>query len=681
MKKLYIILLSFLSMQQAYGGITFFDNTSAIVVNQSGLFYNGGSVAQSTISTGKLELTMPTNLKGNKIFFQDGSYSNGNFDVIFTATYDPSNTYSIQMVSPSTANFTILGTMYERIGVIGSKNTIEGLPVFGSPGAINLTGNSTVISMDIQGPLNQNIVLASTLSLAADLQLEDNITVSGTGSIKFNDFNLILGKKDLTWTNTLTMISASNLELNSTNHLYGRWYFTGNSDIVGNTFTLDLTSGGIIYIGRNTTLRMTNLILDGLGSGNIVFQDLSSQLELFNVVINMDRTRTFTTGNVLASGPVTVVTGTNFLVFSNRSSLTVDGTTVLYNTLSFNNQNNIQFQSRFANEGLIHGGTVQILVSQVDGDYQIDTNTMLDQNLIVTPLNRLQVNQSTTITGAGFGFTFGLTTSASNPATAPIFYIAPGKQALFSNINLINFPIQNNSLGKGYQLIFGDLTTVQLGQNGTLTDTWMFQGRTVLDGGGNILKLGAAGQILIRPGSSLLLNNITIQDVSGGQIRCVDNTGTITFGNILLTQDGNFTLSNGKFDVIGVAEFSGTSTFIYNGNRTCNITSFGTLCFDEGMAFSYDPRIANRDLINMQTIDATLCFHSAAYGSSTTGMRLTNGTLIFSGKCHQFNVGAKALSQGVAFGNGNSINDLSIRFLAQGELDVDSGVLVYQNQN
>jgi len=675
------LLLCLLTAHYAQCKVTFFDSSSYIVSQGTSVFNNAGSAAQSQIATGSLLLGMPSNLTGNKMYFNKGNYTNDTFNVVMTATYDPSNTFSIQMVGSSILNFMTIGTMYERIQVQNSNNIIEGLPVFANPTPIKLSGASAALTMDIQGPLNQNILLASTLILGGDLNLEDNVIVSGPGTIKFNDFNLIVGKKDVLWTDTLTMINASNLELNSTNKLRGTWNFTGAGDIVGNTFTLDLTGGGILRIQSGTTLRMTNLILKGLGSGSIVFTDLTSKLQLFNVIIDMDGSKTFTTGIVDAIGPVTVVTGTNFLTFQNRATLTVDGTTVLYNTLSFNNQNNIRFQSRFANEGLINGGSVQILVSQVDGDYQIDTNTTLDQNLIVSTLNRLQINQSTTITGAGFEFSFALSSSAANPDQAPVFFIAPGKTATFQNITLDNFPIQFNSIPASSQLIFGDLTTVNLGQNGTLTNTWMFQGRTVLNGGGNIMQIGAAGQILLRPGASLLLNNITLQDVSGNQIRCMDNTSTISFGNILWKQDGNFTLSNGQFDVIGVTEFSGTSTFQYSGNRTCNITSFGTMCFDEGMAFSYAPRINNRDLIKMQNVDSTLCFNSASIGSTVTGMRLTNGTLMLSGRCHMYNAGAKALSQGISFGNNISANDLTVRFLAQGELYISSGVFVYANQN
>jgi hypothetical protein len=607
------------------------------------------------------------------------------FNVVMTATYDPSSSYSIQLNTPaSELNFTTIGTMYESIQIGGgTNNVIEGLPYLRTSNAIQVL-SGTVLTMNLQGPLNQNITLESggILQLGGDLELDDYVSItSGPGTVKFNDFNLILGKKDLMWTNTLTMVSASNLELNSTNSLYGRWYFQGDSNIVGNTNILDLTSSGRINIGRGTTLRMTDLVLNGLGYGNIIFHDSSSRLELYNVVINMDGSRTFTIGNMYVAGPTTIVTGTNFLYFNNSALLTVDTTTLLYDTLSFNNQNNIQFGSLAANESLLNGGTVQILVSQPLGDYIIATNTTLDQNLIVSTLNRLIINQSTTITGAGFEFSFNLSSSAARPSEAPVFFIAPNKTVMFQNITLENFPIQNTSQPGSSQLIFGNNTTVVLGQNGTLTTTWMFEGQAILNGGGNILSMGDYGQILVRSGSSLLLTNITIQDLSNGQIRCIDNTSTISFGNTLIKLDNTYTLSNGEFDVVGVTEFSGTSTFAYAGNRTCNITTFGTLSFDQGMAFSYQPRIANRDLISMATQDSTLAFNAASIGSTTTGMRLTNGTLIIAGRCNQYNAGAKAQSQGISWGNGIPANDLTVRFFAEGELNIESGVFVYANQN
>ena len=334
MKKIYrVMLFGLLTTQAAQCSITFFDATSYIVSTGSALFSNSGSVGQSQIATGSLWLGVPTNVTGSNLVFNQGNYTNGNFNVVMTAVYDPTSSPTIQMSGSAKLNFTTIGTLYEKIQVSGTHNVIEGLPFFGTPNALNVLSGG-VLTMDLQGPLNQNIVLASgsVLSLGGNLELEDNILITGPGTVNFNDFNLILGKKDLSWTNTLTMLAASNLELNSTNSLYGRWYFQGDSNIVGNTNILDLTPDGRIDIGRGTTLRMTNLVLNGLGSGRIRVHDASSKLELYNVVINMDSSTTFTIGSVYAAGPVTVVTGTNFLYFTNQAVLTVDTTTVLYDT-------------------------------------------------------------------------------------------------------------------------------------------------------------------------------------------------------------------------------------------------------------------------------------------------------------------------------------------------------------
>jgi len=674
MKKIYGLLwLMLLTSQAIYCGFTFFDESSAIVVRGAGIFQNFGSPAQSNITTGKLQLAMSTNLTGSPIFFDQGTYSDGIFNVVMTSTYDPNHTFSIQMVSPSKLRFSTIGNMYEQVEVRGSNNRIEGLPFFVTPKAIQLKGKTAVVTMDLQSQLNQSIVLASDVSLAADLALGDGIIITGSGSIFYNGFNLITGHKDLLWTDTLTMVNGKNLELNGDSKLRGQWIFKGDGNIVGNTFTLDLTNGGTIRVRSGSTLRLTNVIIKGLGTGTILLDDLTSKLQLFNVVFDMDKNVTYTTGIWDAIGPVTVVTRDHFLTFDQRGTLTVDRTTVFYDPLSFNDLNNIQFTSRFANQGVLNGGSVQKIRSLIVSDYQIDVNTILDRDLAVSTLKKLRVNQSTSITGSGFGFSF-----ARNQKT-PVFFVSPNKKAVFNDILLSGFPIEKTSLGAGSQLIFGDKTIITLGENGILNDTWTFSGQAILDGGGNIMELGT-GQLLVRPGSSLLLNNITIQNINGSNIRCMDNTSTISLGTMLWTQDGIFTFTRGNIDVIGVTEVAGTSTFVYASNRACRITTFGTFCFDEGMAFSYDPPTNNRTLIQMDDFDATLCFHSASLASSLTGMRLTKGTLIISGHCRVFNIGAKALSQGITFGDGITADDLTIRYLAQGKLDINSGVLVHNQQ-
>jgi hypothetical protein len=67
--------------------------------------------------------------------------------------------------------------------------------------------------------------------------------------------------------------------------------------------------------------------------------------------------------------------------------------------------------------------------------------------------------------------------------------------------------------------------------------------------------------------------------------------------------------------------------------------------------------------------------------STTTGMRLTRGTLIADHKNFLDNAGATSISEGFAFGDGNPDHDLSIEVKPGGSLNLIAGQWDYQNSN
>lgn len=666
----------------AYGGFTFFDESSVIVVNQTGVLNNQSPPGSTIIDTGKLLLTNGNNLIGNRIAFNNGILSDGNYEVVLTAGYDPNTTYSIQMTSPSRFRATVPGTIYERVRVDGTNNRMQGLPTFGSPNAITFGAPTSQLKIAIQSELNQNAVLASTLFLDASLTLGDDVTITGSGTINFNNNNLNLGPKDLIWTNTLLMLNAKNLELNSKNKVYGQWIFKNDAQIVGNNYVLDLSSGATIRVNPNTTLRLSNIIVNGLGSGRILLDGLSARLELFNAVIAMNGNYTVTTGIWSVVGETTVVTGNNFLEFDQRGTLTVDQTTLIYDNLGFLDRNNIDLHvirtspEVGPNYALVNGGSIRKQRSLPLGDYIISKDTTLDTEVIISPLRKLIVSQDALIDGGGFHYNF-----SRNPGET-VVTLDPGTRTQFRNVLLDGFPLENLAQASNAQLVFGgSSTTVILRENGILNNTWMFTGTAVLDGSGKILELGPLGRLVVRPGSSLLIDNITIRGINGSKISCMDNTSTLSIGTTTWAFDDLFTFTNSSFNVIGTWDLVGTQTFVYRSSRPSVITRFGTLNLDSGMAFSYDPPIANRDLIVMENNESIFSMDNSTLITTQTGMRLTNGLLLINRQCTLLNDGGVADSQAFMFGNGILANDLTVQIGASATLTVSTGKLVYNNQS
>src|SRR5207244_1655612 len=168
----------------------------------------------------------------------------------------------------------------------------------------------------------------------------------------------------------------------------------------------------------------------------------------------------------------------------------------------------------------------------------------------------------------------------SRQPSAPIVIINDNQAATFTNILLKDFPVAFTTFGTNSYLTFGHLTTVEIGQSGILSNPWQFQGQTILNGQGKTIQFSGNGAIVLRPGSSILLDNITFQSLSGMKIRCLDSRCTVSIGNIIWKQTGDFTFTQGKIEVIGIWDLQGTSTFAYQSSGTRTINNFGMINLD-----------------------------------------------------------------------------------------------------
>ncbi|MCB9493382.1 MAG: hypothetical protein H6679_03845 [Epsilonproteobacteria bacterium] len=670
--------LLFFSFNALNAALTFSDLSSKITFEGSASL----KVTSTGLSpiTGTLEKNPGTTWTGAEIPFDGGVITDGDYEIKFTGTYDPSSTYSYLLnggTASKAASFFVIdpGFIAERILVSGSNNRLEGFPRFEPALPVKLSAATTVLRVAVQNELNKGIELSGgKVILDNNLAFGDSVQFADEGTIDFNGFNLVLGQKDLIWTTTLMLMGAKNFVLNADNRLTGEWIFDGDAQIIGNNNVIDFSGGGRIRVKAGTELRMTNVALRGLGSGSLQFDDKTARVELFDVAIEMDDDVTFTIGGFKAVGPVRVITGDFFLTYDPASCLTVDGTTMVYDNLDFNDNNNIRFTNELNSKILLRGGSIRKEESLELGDLEVAAaDKKLDREFQVTPLRKLIVEETSTINGDGFKYDFAV------GSTQSIVRVVSGKDAVFINIELRNFPINDLTLETGSSITFSDKAVLNLGENSTLTTTLNFAGKSTLNGGGKILCLGTGSEICVRPNSALLIDNVEIQDASANKIRCFDSTATVSFGNVKFKQDGVFSFTVGSLAVVGRTDLIGTTTFAYCSPRQSHICHFGTLCVDRNMAFSYDPCVANRDLIALDDSTATLELNNASLGSSQTGMRLTKGTVFVRGNNTIYNAGAVSLSQAISLGNGTPAEDVTVEFAGDGVLEILSGKLVYNN--
>lgn len=204
-----------------------------------------------------------------------------------------------------------------------------------------------------------------------------------------------------------------------------------------------------------------------------------------------------------------------------------------------------------------------------------------------------------------------------------------------------------------------------------------FTGTSSFDGQGKLLSLTNNGIIRVGRNSSLALKDITIQGIKGSSFQLLDSTSSVTFQNVNWVQDSSYTFSNGRFDVYDNFKISGPGTsFIYSTNLTSTINDVSRLSIDEGVTFRYAPTSSNRDLISLVNVNSSIELNGATLSSTTTGLRLTSGTLQVN-KTSYIDCDATNVGQAISFGNGTVQGNLEVHFASAASLEILKGIVVF----
>lgn len=672
-----LVMLSIIT--RAYAELIFYDQAAGIEVSSASTLEIAATALRPI--DGTIVRASGGAVIGNKFFFNSGILSDGDFDAILTATFDPNNSFSILLSGTTgggTASFFVTnpGRVPYKIKIRGVNNRIEGLPSFVNPESITLADRVSTVTLALQKELNQSIQLnRGNLVLDDDLHFNDYVKINGTGNVFFNGNNLSFGTRSLVWTDTVLWVNGQNLILNGDSVIDSWWAFKGDAQVIGNNNVIDLTTGGTILIKKNTTVLLTNLTLLGLGQGFIVFEDKTSRLELFGCKVEMSTDYTFTTGGLYISGESTIVTRDNLLIFDQKAALTVDGTTLFYDTLDFKDTDNIRtFTQRSTNNyGFLNGGSIRYKSSPKIGDENFNGDTFLDRALSISKKRKLIIHTDSHIDGRS------QTISFARQVTEPLVIIESGSMLKFTDVLLQDFPVNNAELKPGAQLIFGDGTTLELAENSIINSAYEFEGNVFLNGKNKTLIMGPNGKLIWRPGAQVTLDNIKLKGIHSGNIILYDNTCTMSLIDVEWTQDAAYSFTRGQFEVLGSWDLRGTETFSMATSLPCTVRPLGIISIGAGPTFLYAPPVANRDLLKFVNSDAQLYLNGGTFASTTTGARLTKGTLVIDSKSFMRNDGAISLSEGIAIGDGTLANDLGIKVEPAATLEIISGLFVYQN--
>ncbi|MBD3195916.1 MAG: hypothetical protein GF317_12715, partial [Candidatus Lokiarchaeota archaeon] len=373
------IFLIFILKSFVFAGINFSSQSSQIQLNN-----NAKLNLRNIISnwSGTLQKVTGGTITGQAIIFDDGILDEEDAGNRFSGTYRPNENIKIFLGGNKSFKASP-GTSLNKINVHGSGNKLQGQPIFSNSDSIRLENENTELFLGISIQLDSDIEMRNgTLKLDSDLRFADDRILTGSGFVDFRNHSLTFrSKNDLTLTHSIFWQGAADINLNSKVSLSGTWTFGGNSVLNGHGNVLDLTNGGTLYINKNASLSLTDVVVKGLGidKGWLVFQDHSSTISVSNVTFELENRFTTTIGKIYIEGPATAVVKNYDWTFDDYSTLSVDGITLWkdYGSYAGLNEGNIVFSDIEKNKGLISGGEIS---GEISDDYIINNSNAIITN-------------------------------------------------------------------------------------------------------------------------------------------------------------------------------------------------------------------------------------------------------------------------------------------------------------
>ena len=721
-----IIALVFSYTSNSFAGFKFSNRNSTVRVCP-GAVWNLQSA--KTGWDGTLDEQTGCEIRGSSVTFDSTEYGIlelANTPILFNGEYDgdPSTNQNLILgagqVARIDAGAVTSGHRIIASGTSASPSRLEGQPLFADDSTslpnIELTDATTYLTIAIQSKLNGfikmnqgRVILENDLAFGDDKYPDNGVLKEATFDL--NSHSLKFGGKDLTLTHTIQWLNSTDMVLNARTDLYGQWKFDGSGSdnlatLQGNGNVLDLHTTGTIWIKNGTTLHMTDVKLKGLGldNGSIVFEDRDSVLKLTNSTIELAANYTVTTGNVYVEGPTTIITKNSYLDFDIKGSLSVDGQTMYYDTLGYEDNGNIRFghaslsdpdfDSKNAAANLYLSAGSQIVRKEVEElgdiywegtdsgeDYKwpaSDTVTLKKDMYLCTDRKLyVQDNRAMTLEGSGCAVEFSRDDNIIN--------IASGSSITFQNVVLRNFSPQHIT-GSGTYTFGNDVIIELAPTEGDIADnpgrinlnvSWEFDaasGKFFIDCKGNTLQFDTSGKIFISGAAGeLTIQNGTLQDIagSGTDLYCSAATDVINLKDMNLTLSADYTIAQGIFNfynnvvVKGLTATSADLKFIWTtGTTSSQIKADSSLTFDHNVTFSYCSGAPSKVGLAMADETAALVFNGSTLYSTVTGLRLATGNLFIDNRV-TFTSEGRNTGEAIELGS-----NLNVEMLAGALLDV-----------
>ncbi len=408
---------------------------------------------------------------------------------------------------------------------------------------------ATIQAQPVSGNINTFVDLnGQTSTLAAALSFVVGV-YPYNGTIDLNNQALTInGPVTIASDSDVLFLDANNMNFTNNINLDTNWVFDGDGVLTGNGGVLDLSGGGVLKVRPFTSVGLHNFVLRGVENGRIVLYDDTSELRLSNMVLELSDNYTVTTGGLYVNGPTTIVTADKVLTLSQRGSMTVDHVSLLYDTLSYPDQQNITpalgADANNKHTISLNSGVIRQINAPTQGLVHIMQDTAFDAITVVHPNRKIIFDQSAVVDGGTFPIIF------SN-ASEPLITVSADQNAVIHNAVLEYFSPSYLNIGSGASLTFGDKTAMTFASDQDLSMTMTFVGQCRINGNNHTLNLGAHGGLMVSgTGSALQLENMVITGLQGTKINCTDGTCTFSLNNVRFVLDGSYEFPTDRVEVL-----------------------------------------------------------------------------------------------------------------------------------
>jgi hypothetical protein len=172
-------------------------------------------------------------------------------------------------------------------------------------------------------------------------------------------------------------------------------------------------------------------------------------------------------------------------------------------------------------------------------------------------------------------------------------------------------------------------TCLVLNSNTNLYMPLTIKNNCKINGRGKRLTLQTGSNIVVRPGASLIFEDIELAGLGSNNLSCLTDAANITFCHTQLDHAKNLTFTRGSFLFQDTVALTGTNALILSTGGTSTIASASTLYVGNGVTLQYAPIRPVRNLLYFTDPTSWLYLDHCSLTCTRTGLQVVGGSLFF----------------------------------------------------